>query len=73
MMNYLGAEYGVILSDPELRRGVVRVTHPARRSGQGTSAGLTLRRWLAHTLHVLATRVEPAPRISVLGQTPAVR
>ncbi len=73
MMDHLGAEYGVILSDPELWRGVVRETHPTRRSAQGTGAGLILRRWLAHTLHLLATRIDPAPRISDLRPAPAVR
>jgi hypothetical protein len=73
MMDHLGVEYIVILTDPELRRGVTRETHPARRSARATGAGLMLRRWLADTLRVLATRIEPAPIISDLTPTPAVR
>jgi hypothetical protein len=72
-MDYLGADYIVIFSDPELRRGVIRETHAARGSARATGAGPISRRWLANTLRVLATRIEPAPIISDLRPTPAVR
>jgi hypothetical protein len=72
-MNYPGVEYGVILSDPGLRRGVVRETHAARRSAQTTGSSLILRRWLALTLHLLATRIDPTPRVTDLRPASAVR
>jgi hypothetical protein len=66
----LGTEYFVILSDPQLRQGMLRDAERSRRAGQGAQAGHVLRRWLAQTLHRLASRVDPASHTLDLQPAP---
>ena len=59
-MEHLGAAYGVILNDPQLREGLIRDAERSRRSGGGADRGHALRGWFAHVLHRLAARIDPA-------------
>lgn len=58
-MEHLGAEFGIILNNDELREAATRETQRLRRK----SSGLRFRMWLARALTALALRIEPlAPR-----------
>jgi hypothetical protein len=66
-----GAAWAVILSNPELRQGLIREATRARRSGRAASRGPALRRLFAHALHGLAFRVDPISRTPDLRPAPA--
>ena len=61
-MEHIGAQYGVILNDPQLRQSLIRDADRSRRSGLAANSSQVLRRWFADTLHGLASRVDPAAR-----------
>ncbi len=61
-MEHLGACYGVILNDPQLRQGVMRDADRSRRSTLVAHSSHVLRRRFADALHGLASRVDPGPR-----------
>lgn len=61
-MEHLGATYGVILNDPELRQALIHDADRSRRSSLATQGSHRLRQLFALALHGLASRVDPAPR-----------
>ena len=57
---HLGSEFGVILNDPELRRGQGAAADRAQRSAEQSQARANeLRRRLARFLFAVAVRIEP--------------
>jgi hypothetical protein len=57
---HIGSEYGVILNDPELRRGQVAAAERAQLSAELSRARLNvLRLRLASLLRTAAVRIEP--------------
>ena len=69
-MGYVGSEYIVVLNDPQLRQGLIRGAGGPRQSGRANGRGPVLRRWFAHVLRALASRVEPTSRALDLQPTP---
>jgi hypothetical protein len=67
-MDHAGAEYAVILHDPELRQGLISQAQRSHGSPPTASRKRALRRWLAGALRGVAARVEPAS--SVLDHRP---
>jgi hypothetical protein len=61
-MESIGGCYAFILSDPELRQGLIRDAERSRRRGLTANSSHVLRRWFVDALHGLASRVDPAPR-----------
>jgi hypothetical protein len=71
-MESIGDCYAVILSDPELRKGLSD-TERSRPTGPTTSSTRVLRRWFALAVHGLAFRVDPALRTLDLRLAPTSR
>ncbi len=59
-MEHVGSEYIVMLNNRQLREGLIRDANRSRLTGLATNSSHALRRWFAHTLHELASRVDPA-------------
>jgi hypothetical protein len=56
-MEQFGSHYAVMLHDPQLREGLIRLANqspPSRRD-------IGFRRWLAQALRALAARLDPRP------------
>jgi hypothetical protein len=70
-MEQLGATYGVILNDPELRQALIHDTVRSRRSSLTTEGSRRLRQLFALALLELASRVDPAPRTLEFRPAPA--
>jgi hypothetical protein len=62
-MEHCGAEYAVILHDPDLRDGLIREAQRSRRSPRIASGNRATRRWLAAALRGVASRIEPVPGV----------
>ena len=58
-MDHLGAEYCVILNDPELRRGLIREAARMRRAAHAAGTRRSLRIWLTLIVRRLTSRPEP--------------
>jgi hypothetical protein len=70
-MEHIGASYGVILNDPQLRQVMIRDADRPRRSGLAANGSKLLQRWFAHALHRLVASVDTNPRASDLRPAPA--
>ncbi len=55
-MQPIGATYGVILNDPELRQSLIRDAERSRTSLRPASGSRLLRRWFIHAFHWVAGR-----------------
>ena len=58
-MDNPGAAWGIILSNPELREGILREAARSRRSDRALNSGPTLRRWLGVVVRALSSRPKP--------------
>ena len=59
-MDSPGHAWAIILSNPELREGLIREAARSRRDHQSASSRLALRRWLGIVVRSLARHPEPA-------------
>jgi hypothetical protein len=64
MLDSPGSAFGVIISNPELRQGLIRDGYRSHRAARPTSSGRSLGAWLAHTFRRLASRTAPTPQIA---------
>jgi hypothetical protein len=65
-MEPVGAAYGIILNDPQLREGLIRDSERFRPPRPKRGRTFRIRRWLAFALHGLASRIDPAVRVPEL-------
>ncbi len=70
-MEHVGSEYIVMLNNRQIREGLIRDADSSGGAGQAANSSEVLRRWFAHTLHELASRVDPAAQ--TVDLTPAVQ